>query len=200
MTNYSQNDEQEVILRFFAGRVGRFLDIGAYDGVLFSNTRALLEQAWTGVMVEPNPHNLIKLMESVRPYAHQVEVLAAACAPEQGVMGLTMDEIEGRGWASTIAGTNGVLKPSPIRLLVPTITPAALLSAGPFNFISIDAEWMDFEILKAMPPGWVEHCELLCIEPSGLEQRKDMIIILTMIGFEIHHSTPENIIARRKKP
>jgi hypothetical protein len=32
---YSQNDEERFIVDFFAGRTGRFLDIGAFDGVRF---------------------------------------------------------------------------------------------------------------------------------------------------------------------
>ena len=35
--NYSQNDEQEHILRIFGDFVGRFLEIGACDGRLVSN-------------------------------------------------------------------------------------------------------------------------------------------------------------------
>ena len=38
---YSQGNEQEIILKFLNGRVGRYLDIGAFDGVVSSNTLAL---------------------------------------------------------------------------------------------------------------------------------------------------------------
>lgn len=34
--------------------MGTFLDIGAFDPFLFSNTRALYELGWNGVMVEPS--------------------------------------------------------------------------------------------------------------------------------------------------
>ena len=34
---------------------GTFLDLGAYDGVDLSNTRALTELGWAGVCIEPNP-------------------------------------------------------------------------------------------------------------------------------------------------
>ena len=41
---YSQTDEERVILEHFAQRPsGRFLDIGAFDGRVFSNTLALAE-------------------------------------------------------------------------------------------------------------------------------------------------------------
>ena len=35
---YSQRDEELHILGYFGDKVGRFIDIGAYDGKSFSNT------------------------------------------------------------------------------------------------------------------------------------------------------------------
>jgi hypothetical protein len=52
---YSQNNEQEIILNFFNGRIGRYLDIGAFDGVAASNTLALAELGWQGTVIEPSP-------------------------------------------------------------------------------------------------------------------------------------------------
>ena len=53
--SYSQNAEEQHILRIVGDQPGRFLDIGAYNPKLFSNTRALYERGWSGVMVEPSP-------------------------------------------------------------------------------------------------------------------------------------------------
>src|SRR5712691_1283386 len=52
--NYSQRDEQEQILRAVDHHPEVFLDIGAFDGHLFSNTLALVERGWSGVLVEPS--------------------------------------------------------------------------------------------------------------------------------------------------
>lgn len=58
-TDYSQRGEQGIIAGIVAeammGRPGRFVDIGANDGVAFSNTRALAEQGWRGLHIEPDP-------------------------------------------------------------------------------------------------------------------------------------------------
>src|SRR5262249_30227089 len=53
---YSQNDEESIITGYFGGRAGNLLDIGAYDGVSFSNSRRLIELGWSGALVEPLPH------------------------------------------------------------------------------------------------------------------------------------------------
>lgn len=59
--SYSQEGEEAFLLEHFKGRTGKFLDIGAADGIKFSNTRALAELGWSGVLVEPNPHQFVKL-------------------------------------------------------------------------------------------------------------------------------------------
>lgn len=50
---YSQNDEEAIIMRYFANRTGRLLDIGAADGMTNSNSLALIERGWRAVLVEP---------------------------------------------------------------------------------------------------------------------------------------------------
>ena len=39
---YSQNQEEEVIVSYFGNKIGNLIDIGAYDGITFSNSRKLL--------------------------------------------------------------------------------------------------------------------------------------------------------------
>lgn len=52
---YSQNDEELHILEH-AGGPGILLDVGAFDGRTFSNSLALVERGWSGVLVEPSYH------------------------------------------------------------------------------------------------------------------------------------------------
>ena len=63
---YSQNKEEQVILDYFGFLQGTFLDIGANDGVTFSNTKMLAERGWKGVLVEPSPKAYAKLKEIYR--------------------------------------------------------------------------------------------------------------------------------------
>lgn len=62
---YSQNGEQEAILKIFGESEGRFLDIGAYDGKTFSNTLALIERGWSGVLIEPSPNAFMALADQI---------------------------------------------------------------------------------------------------------------------------------------
>lgn len=61
MKFYSQFGEDEYIVKVLP-ETGRFLDIGAWNAATFSNTRALFELGWTGVMIEPSPGPFLSLM------------------------------------------------------------------------------------------------------------------------------------------
>lgn len=60
---YSQNDEEKYILEAVGDQPGVFLDIGAWDGKTFSNTAALVDRGWSGVLVEPSPSSFNALRE-----------------------------------------------------------------------------------------------------------------------------------------
>lgn len=75
MRNYSQYAEQAAILEAFGWSpdgstyddskrtiTPRFLDIGCWDPITFSNTRALVELGWSGVMIEPAPGPFLELL------------------------------------------------------------------------------------------------------------------------------------------
>ena len=74
---YSQNDEEQIILDYFKTNSGkRLLDIGAYDGKSLSNSLALIEMGWTGVLIEASPTNFTKI---IREYPH-LDKIDAVCA------------------------------------------------------------------------------------------------------------------------
>ena len=60
--DYSQFGEQPYILDALGETVGRFLEIGAYHPTQFSNTRALVDRGWSGVMIEPAPGPFLSLL------------------------------------------------------------------------------------------------------------------------------------------
>src|SRR5688572_24370294 len=61
---YSQNNEEQVILNYFKDyTTGTFVDIGANDGKTFSNTYALSQRGFCGILVEPSPKAFFKLKQ-----------------------------------------------------------------------------------------------------------------------------------------
>jgi FkbM family methyltransferase len=61
--DYSQYGEQEFILNYFKNKKGVLIDIGAADGINNSNTKKLIENGWSGLLVEPTPINYKRLLE-----------------------------------------------------------------------------------------------------------------------------------------
>lgn len=197
--SYSQNDEEAVIVNHFAGRRGRFLDIGAHDGTYYSNTRALRELDWSGVLVEPDPRSLVKLLASEMDWTRTAVVSAAVCPRSTPLRRLWLDSAPDMEWASGITSfvPKAIRKARDSVLMVSTVTPLDLLDLGPYDFVNIDAEGTDFEILKAF--GIALPFELLCIEPYFDQGRIDMKKYLEReCGFQIIHETKDNLIAARK--
>ena len=79
---YSQRDEEKYILEACKDSTNRrLLDVGAWDPKTFSNSRALIESGWGGLLIEFSPVPLRHLVEEYRQRA-DVEILAAAVAVE----------------------------------------------------------------------------------------------------------------------
>jgi FkbM family methyltransferase len=53
--DYSEAGEQAMILAWADGRLGGFVDLGAYDGESYSNTAALADLGWPGICVDAAP-------------------------------------------------------------------------------------------------------------------------------------------------
>lgn len=199
---YSQNDEEEFLVNLFAGRKGRFLDIGAFDGVTMSNTRRLLELGWQGVMVEPHWGNFEMLYRNHLDYGDRTTLICAAVAPKPGLRRLWVDLHHDRKWSTTInddlKNSGSVIEPSNTMTLVSCITMDDLWPLGPYDLISMDAEWEDFEILKSQPFEAWKQTRVICVETRSPEERPNMKAFLRQMGFFCVHETKENLIVQRQ--
>ena len=165
---YSQNNEQDIILSYFQSRKGFFLDIGANDGVTLSNTYALQLQGWSGVLVEPSEEAFNRILPG-----RWVEKFNVAIGTEDGhctfhEMGNHLNKGD-VSLLSTIKRTE--LKRWPgtefKERMTEVWTYKTLITHSPyklFDFISIDAEGVDFEILEQIN---LKHTQMVCIEHNG---------------------------------
>jgi FkbM family methyltransferase len=192
---FSQNDEQDHILAHFLHQFhGRFLDIGAYDGITFSNTRALLERGWFGVYVEPSPTVLPGLMRNSAGWP--VRVVPQAIGPTPGKV----------AWFDC---GDGVATPSrrhrdKWRALVPyvateveMVTPETLLGdvGDDFDFVTIDTEGTNEAVMLGMPWAKLTKCTLVCIEHD--RAIGSITATLSPLGFREVARNPENMILAR---
>ena len=164
---FSQGGEEKIILGATEMLDGPrcVLDIGAYDGLTYSNSAALINKGWNAVLIEPCPFAFAKLM--VR-YADnpRVKLINAAMGMENRLVAfwdfqddLCSTTIEGNAdlWAKTGRKCK--------KYWVAQMTPAMLVNevAGGYDVISIDAEGVSVEILKSLPIGaWIP--KVICVE------------------------------------
>ena len=154
-TDYSQYGEQAYILETLGDMPpGRLLDIGAWHPTCFSNSRALIERGWGGILVEPSPGPVKALVQEYGLQSPQIRVIAAAVSCEPGFVELavtddavsqpTNDPARIAEWTQT-GGFFG-------NLTVPALTLKSLFHnfGGDFEFVNIDTEGTSVALLAEM--------------------------------------------------
>jgi FkbM family methyltransferase len=199
---YSQNQEEQIILEYFGDRVGTFLSIGENDGKTFSNVRALAERNWTGVMVEPSPKAFEKLKSLydghkglyIYPFAisgHNGKAMLQESGPlcSAADVGLvsTFHQHEKERFQRSV-------KYDPIE--VKTFrwkTFLNRLKIKQFDFVSIDAEGSDLEILSQMD---LSEVKCICLEWNSKPEVK-VSFEQYLEGFNLIYTSGENLIYGR---
>lgn len=159
--SYSQYKEDLVILSI-AKETGRFLDIGAWHPTQFSNTRALYERGWGGVMIEPSPGPFLSLL---REYGNdpRITLICAAVGFHHGLAELwatddavsTTETAQHEIWKEA-GGYYG-------KFLTPVITMGDIINRfGAFDFVNIDTEGTSVDVLHALLK--VVKPQIICVE------------------------------------
>ncbi len=197
MTNYSQNDEQAVITAYFGSNVGHFLDIGAYDGVKLSNTRALLENGWTGVLVEPSPMVFPQLMANTVDYQDKVTLVNAAIVTEttdpvefwdsMGDAISTTDPKHLEKWKSHQSWRKFWIMPLRAQKF-------CMVFGFDFDFVTIDVEGQNLNVLRSLPLGNFDKMKMLCVEFDNDADKIIQWVTGLGIGMKLVHRNAENLI------
>jgi len=188
---HSQKGEEAVILKCvekYEGP-GRFLDIGAADGVTFSNTRALAEMGWTG-----SPHHFQRLRE-VYPEGSGVD-LAFACIGLERRLVRFWDTPD---FVSTTEEENlekwGRDKFTPIYVATTTPHELRLAFPGEFQVVSIDTEGTSTDLFFAFfDMDW--HVWVYVVEHDG--RNVEIAERAREKGYETRYLDGNNIILARR--
>jgi hypothetical protein len=145
---YSQQHEDDIFVPLLPER-GRFLEIGAFHPKCFSNSRALWEKGWGGVLIEPSPGPLKELVKEYGGLASRVQVVCGAVGAggpgEMQRLRLTDDAVSGNidpAWDEK-GGFYGYACYPQI-----SIGWIKLHFGAYFDFLSIDTEGTSFSILR----------------------------------------------------
>ncbi len=203
MKNYSQSNEQSVILEYFKEFTpGTFLDLGANDGETFSNTRALALSGWRGVLVDCSPTAFEKLKTLYNGhkgfYLYQYAI--------EGHNGKKIFQNSGALCSDADTGLVGTFYPeekarfdkkveySPVE--VKTFKWKTFLNRlriKEFDFISMDVEGSEVEILPSMD---LTKTKMICIEWNSKPDLKQWYE-LHLQEFKLIYTSGENLIYAR---
>ena len=159
-TSYSQHGEDLLVDRIIKpNRINTFLDIGANDGILFSNTYKFAKDGAKGICLEPSNLTFLKLRLN-HLFNFRVKCLKLAISDRVGVMYLNESGYE--NVLSTITSYKNKGSYS-----IKTITLEKLLndSCNPnsFDLVSIDVEGFEDKVLEGAGKS-LHLCKIVIIE------------------------------------
>ena len=214
---YSQFGEDLILAHLFA-QIGikkpTYLDIGANEPRFISNTYYFYCRGSKGVLIEPNPY-LFKKLKYIRSkdivlntgigYSEVAE--ANFYIFPNAVNGLnTFSEKEARHWEET--GMKGRGKIAVEKVIKMPLIPINSIMQKYFekqapNFISLDVEGLDLEILKSL--DFEKHQpEVICVETLGYDDNQqgyklnDIIDYMLTKNYFVYADTWVNTIFCRK--
>jgi FkbM family methyltransferase len=197
---FSQNDEQDIIKNYFGDFVGTFLDCGANDGITLSNTRALAEAGWKGVLIEPSPKAYARLVENYKnfsgiytyPFAlshanREMTLHESSSLLNQNDIGLvsTFHDHEKERFKSVCQYTEVKVKAFRWKTFLNR------LSIKRFDFISMDIEGSELDVLPQID---LTKVKMICVEWNGKNKQQFTDICA---GFRLIAENGENLIFAR---
>lgn len=202
MENFSQNSEQDVILKYFGDFKGTFLDCGCNDGVTLSNTRALALLGWCGVLVDASPKAYIKLKHNYKDLDTKgcFYMYNFAIGEKNGEFDLeesgSLMGPNDTGLVSTFhkEEKNRFKNSVPYETVPVTMyrwkTFLNRLKVKKFDMLSLDVEGDEIPILRQMD---LTDFKLICVETNG-NLTKKAILDDMLKEFHVIYTSPENLI------
>ncbi len=153
--DYSQHGQALILQQLITADTPRVLvDIGAHDGITGSNSRALLEQGWRAILVEPLPAAFAQLRENCRLFP-DVTLFQAACSNRSGLAVIRVGIDGDLGQLSSMSESSAIAPNLTAESIqVATMTLADVFEQGrvasDFGVLLIDTEGFDFHILRGL--------------------------------------------------
>jgi hypothetical protein len=208
---YSQDGEDVVLSSFYEekpGYKGFFVDIGALHPLRFSNTQYFYEKGWSGINVDATPGSMDEF-NKIRPRDINIEAgissekkkLTFYCFEEPALNSFNEDISDDRirdGWK---------LKEKKIieTFSINEILENNLPKGQHIDFLNVDVEGLDFEILKSLDWGkyhpdflLVEDLEIIDKDIIGYE-KSEIYQFLVGKGYSILARTRRTLIFKKYK-
>jgi FkbM family methyltransferase len=181
--NYTSQDGQDRFVLEHLNQMhnGYFVDIGAHDGITFSNTYVLEQNFdWTGLLIEANPVIIDSLRHARKsPIAHET-LWSISCEMEfKSIDGGTLS-----GLSNTLTHKKALTRPSkPYFVMTKTLDQVLDQYDCPnhINYMSIDIEGAEYEMLSTF--SFSRTFDVISVE--HLRDKEEIINILNKNGYMI---------------
>lgn len=176
---YAQGREDVYLLRLFGKNFkGFYVDVGANNGVLVSNTYSLYRLGWRGICLEPNPDAFAGL----KKIRGEDVCLNLGAGAEPGELQLTWKT--GLTEGSTLQSVDASGRRSAVVEIKP-LTDILRESNAPvkFDVLSIDVEGVELEVMKGL--DWsIYRPHLIILEyNSGGKLNTEALEFATSLGY-----------------
>jgi FkbM family methyltransferase len=170
---YSQYGEEKILSQFFGDKKNGFLvDVGAMDGITYSNSRYLIEnKSWSGILVEPHPEYFQNL-QRIYQDNHNIVLINYGCFNIETELDFYLYSTGVDGSVSTISqdfrehitNIHGDKYKEIIKINTMTLN-NIMKNYDDIDFLSIDVEGVDMEVLSSN--DWTNNRpSLICVEHS----------------------------------
>lgn len=145
---YAQWGEDKLVWEYFHRKPhGFFVEVGANDPIIISQTYLLEQSGWEGILVEPQP----ECCKRLRPARPKSKVIQAACgAPEQkGKARFRIASNDGCSLLDGLTTDEDVTFAETVEVDLVTVDDVLAQSGNPKpDFVSIDVEGGELNVLK----------------------------------------------------
>ena len=187
---YSQNNEDDLVSQWFGETKGTLLDIGCNDGITFSNSKLLIDNGWNGYLLEPS-FLAYKKTQDLHKHNSQVHIYNCGIANESGVerfyesgslLGQDDYSLVSSKNVEELKRWNGSVKFLETYAMFSTwgkwLENSKLKENETFDFVSIDAEGEDWNILRQIDLR-KHSVKVLCVEWNGLKDMDEKFTFYT---------------------
>jgi len=161
--SYGQFGEDAIVQSVLKNKKGFYVDVGAFHPILYSNTYALYRRGWSGVAIDPNPL-AERLFAVFRPRdsffrcgVGQKGSRTYHTYNEAGYNTFSETEVAERSLITRLRSMGSYA--TPVRPLAELVARSGITK---IDFLNVDAEGMDLEILKTH--DWSVRPTIIAVE------------------------------------
>lgn len=203
---FSQEGEDVILRRIFESKEkGFYVDVGAHHPFRYSNTYIFYKKGWTGINLDAMPGSM-KLFEKYRskdinleiPVGNTENILTYNIFNDKALNGFSNDISNKREFDSKYFIESKIeMQVSKLSLILDKYLP----KNKEIDFLTIDVEGLDFEVLKSN--DWTKYkpkCVLVEILESSLHDiyKNRIATFLRSHGYEIYAKTVYTVIFMRQ--